>query len=422
MHVLAILATLPLVTCGLLENRYSSQLKSRDDPATKDMYIVYANSNDHHSLDRAISSAGVTPRHVYHSLRAFALEISGKELQRIKRSPHVNKVVRDKIITQRDAINRKDHKTYQFSNAEQNRRRTTRDAKLTTVTQGDNVPWNLARLSHFKPHQTSYTYDQSAGTGACVYVIDSGLLDSHPEFGGRAKLLENFSGDPDFDIRGRGTYIAGIVGSNKYGVAKNATIFGIKVMDDKGNTNVSTILAGMDFVMSDAPKRKCPSGVVVNISLVAKHSKSLNDAAGNMVKSGIFLAVAAGDDGRNAEKFSPASQSIACTVGATNKDDEFASYSNRGSYVNVLAPGTDVVSLTTDASNQTSTLGRLKALSGTFAASPHVAGLGAYLLGLGTNVTGLCHHISSTALQNVVVFGSGNYTGTPNRLINNGFK
>ena len=80
------------------------------------------------------------------------------------------------------------------------------------------------------------------------------------------------------------------------------------------------------------------------MSLGGGFAQTINDAAAGIVDAGLFLAVAAGNEGVDAGESSPASEPSACTVGATEKDDSLASYSNFGSVVDVLAPGTDIES------------------------------------------------------------------------------
>lgn len=96
--------------------------------------------------------------------------------------------------------------------------------------------------------------------------------------------------------------------------------------------------------MTDAKNRKCPKGVVVNMSLGGETSAAVNQAAASIVKAGHFLAVAAGNEAADASSSSPASEESVCTVGATTKQDELAEYSNFGKVVDILAPGTDIKS------------------------------------------------------------------------------
>jgi hypothetical protein len=106
----------------------------------------------------------------------------------------------------------------------------------------------------------------------------------------------------------------------------------------------SGVVAGINFVAEDAPKRSCPKGTVANMSLGGGYSASINQAAAALVDAGIFLAVAAGNDNADASNYSPASEASVCTVGATDSSDRKASYSNYGSIVDIQAPGSSIKS------------------------------------------------------------------------------
>ena len=146
------------------------------------------------------------------------------------------------------------------------------------------------------------------------------------------------------DANGHGTHCAGTVGSTSYGVAKNTALYGVKVLNDAGSGTYAGIIAGMDFVATDAPGRSCPNGVFANMSLGGGYSAALNEAAETMVARGIFLAVAAGNSNADASNFSPASAPSACTVGATTSSDSRSSFSNYGGIVDIFAPGSNVLS------------------------------------------------------------------------------
>lgn len=174
------------------------------------------------------------------------------------------------------------------------------------------------------------------------------------------------------------------------------------------------MIKGMEAVIDDVPNQDCPNGVVINMSFGTDKSEAVNDAAKALNDAGYFAAVAAGNgdllgNPQDAGDFSPASEPSICTVGASQKDDEVASFSNYGKVVDIFAPGVDV----------TSTIpgGKTEEMSGTSMASPHIAGLGAYFLGLGKSADGLCDYLKDIALEGVI---GGIRNGTVNLLAQNG--
>lgn len=141
--------------------------------------------------------------------------------------------------------------------------------------------------------------------------------------------------------------------------------------------------------------------------------EATNQAAAAAVEAGLFLAVAAGNDGLPAFLFSPASEPTVCTVGASDSDDSRASFSNFGALVDIFAPGVDVLSAWNNGTTETNVI------SGTSMATPHITGLGAYLLALegDRDPIALCERIQELstvdALSNPGLF-------TENRLAFNG--
>ena len=99
-----------------------------------------------------------------------------------------------------------------------------------------NSTWGQSRICQVRPSVPGYTYDNSAGTGTCSYVIDTGIDTSHPDFEGRATFLVNLSGDgQNLDANGHGTHVAGTIGGKTYGIAKKTKLYGIKVLKADGS-------------------------------------------------------------------------------------------------------------------------------------------------------------------------------------------
>ncbi|KAJ7864302.1 peptidase S8/S53 domain-containing protein [Mycena olivaceomarginata] len=261
-----------------------------------------------------------------------------------------------------------------------------RDQIVRTQATQTSAPWGLARVSHRSKLTlgtfTRYEHDPSGGKGVDVYVIDTGINIYHTEFEGRAEwgrtIPEN---EANVDGNGHGTHCAGTIASRKYGVAKAAKVIAVKVLGSDGSGTMSDVLAGVNYVVSSALTKAARGdtghkGSIINMSLGGGKSRALDEAMNIAVAVGIHVAVAAGNDDRDACNYSPAGAEEVITVGASTIGDERAYFSNHGKCVNVFAPGLSVVSTYIGSNTATATL------SGTSMASPHTAGLLAYLLSL----------------------------------------
>lgn len=235
----------------------------------------------------------------------------------------------------------------------------------------DQPGWNLDRIDQRNlPLNEKYFYEVESGRNVDVYVIDTGVDISHPEFQGRAVWGANFIDGINTDCNSHGTHVAGTVGSKTYGVAKNVNIVAVKVLDCAGSGVFSAVLKGFEYVINRSKKSKNP--VVVNMSLGGGKSRTIDTAMSQMLKNGIHIVVAAGNENSDACNTSPASHPGVITVGATTKLDTKAPFSNWGSCVNILSPGTEILSTVPG--------GKIKYLQGTSMASPAVAGVLAVLL------------------------------------------
>ncbi len=279
------------------------------------------------------------------------------------------------------------------------------DAVVHASTAQSGATWGLDRIDQRAlPLDGTYTYTPT-GAGVRAYVIDTGILTSHTQFGGRASTGYDALGGSGQDCNGHGTHVAGTLGSTTYGVAKGVTLIGVRVLDCAGNGTSSTVVAGMDWVASN---RVLPA--VANLSLGADASQAVDDALARLVNGGVTVVVAAGNLGVDACTQSPSRAPAAITVGATTNTDARAGYSNYGSCVDLFAPGSSITSTwyTSTTANYT--------LSGTSMASPHVAGVAALYLQGNPSATpaAVTNAILSTATTGVVTNGG---TGSPNRLL-----
>ncbi|MFD3382055.1 MULTISPECIES: S8 family peptidase [unclassified Streptomyces] len=247
-----------------------------------------------------------------------------------------------------------------------------RDATVAVEHRQSDPPWGLDRVDQQDlPLDSSYTWPESAGRGVTAYVIDTGVRITHKDFGGRASHGWDFV-DNDAtaqDGQGHGTHVAGTIAGTTYGVAKQANVVAVRVLDDNGAGTLSQVIAGIDWVTKNARKP-----AVANMSLGGLADPQLDAAVRNSIASGVTYTVAAGNDGLPASLSSPARVKEAVTVGASDKKDARADFSNWGARLDLFAPGVNV----TSASNASDT-GRAT-FSGTSMASPHAAGAAALYL------------------------------------------
>lgn len=157
-------------------------------------------------------------------------------------------------------------------------------------------------------------------------------------------------------------------------MAKKTKLYANKVFDSSGFGATTAVLDGIAYVTNNRTQ-DCPLGSVVNISIGGYRRKITYDAVATLVRSGVFVAVSAGNEGADVQNFSPGSVPSVCTVGPTTKNDTRLEWSNYGRGVDIHAPGFEIESAFID--------GATAIESGTSMAAPHIAGLAAYLLGSG---------------------------------------
>ncbi|ORZ24394.1 peptidase S8/S53 domain-containing protein [Absidia repens] len=247
--------------------------------------------------------------------------------------------------------------------------------------------WGLSRISQRQlPLANAFGYPHDAGKGVDIYIVDSGVDASNSDFDGRVTVGANFiRGSVDGDENGHGTILAGIAAGTEYGVAKKANIISIKCLSANGTGDIGTIIEGLHYILHDIQSRPQPPRAIINLSLVAQKSAALNQATDALTRAGAIVVAAAGnyhegDDHskRNACNYSPASASTVITVGSTDEKDLFASFSKDGKCIDILAPGTSILSDAMQSDNSSSK-GIKTWYSGTSYSAPHVAGVLALL-------------------------------------------
>lgn len=252
------------------------------------------------------------------------------------------------------------------------------------------APWGLARISHRDSLSfgtfNKYLFAEDGGEGVDVYVIDTGTNTDHVDFEGRAHWGKTIpQNDEDIDGNGHGTHCSGTIAGKKYGVAKKANVYAVKVLRSNGSGTMSDVVMGVEWAAkSHSEKAKAAKkgkgkgfkGSVANMSLGGGSSKTLDMAVDAAVDAGMHFAVAAGNDNADACNYSPAASENAVTVGASTLADERAYFSNFGKCTDIFAPGLNILSTWVGSKYAVNTI------SGTSMASPHITGLLAYLLSL----------------------------------------
>ncbi|CAN5210291.1 S8 family peptidase [soil metagenome] len=231
---------------------------------------------------------------------------------------------------------------------------------------GEDTPWGIKRVG-----------GGQNGTSKTAWVIDTGIDLTHPDLNINKDDTRHWSAfstgrdkSPN-DGNGHGTHVAGTIAAIKgngigvVGVAPGAPLVAVKVLSSSGSGSTSGVIAGINYVGGAAK-----TGEVANMSLGGSYSETLNLAVTNAAGKGIFFAIAAGNDSKDASKYSPASAEGAniFTVSAMGVDDLWASFSNFGNPpIDYCAPGRNIKSTWKD--------GGYNTISGTSMAAPHVAGI-----------------------------------------------
>jgi subtilisin family serine protease len=284
------------------------------------------------------------------------------------------------------------------------------DSTFAVVGDQANPPsWGLDRVDQRDlPLNNNYHYDYN-GTGVRAYVIDTGILTTHNDFGGRAFWGKDCTNTGQSDTVGHGTHVAGTIGGAAYGIAKNVSLYAVKVCTSATSCLNSDILCGIDYVTSQ--KQGNPSiPMVANMSLGGPFNSTMNNSIQGSVTTGVFYAVAAGNSAADACNTSPASSPNAFTVGATTSSDARSSFSNFGTCLDAFAPGSGITSAWNTSNTATMTL------DGTSMATPHVTGAAALVLH--QNPSWSPYQVTSeladrTSLNKITDAGSG----SPNRLL-----
>ena len=281
------------------------------------------------------------------------------------------------------------------------------------------LSWGLDRIDQRTVVTSSRSYEFSEdGGGVKAYILDSGVNASHPEFGGR--VLEGWSyrssstalasyrssleanvanpnngieacpndathtvdpavfdnpasvdatdkGQTDND--GHGTHVAGIIGGDTTGVAKNVSIVPVRSLDSCGNGTTTMILEALNWILNN---HAAGERAILNLSIgFSSTVSSVDTAITNIMNEGVVVIAAAGNEATSACGNTPASTLGTISVGASTDQDREASFSNYGLCVDLFSPGSNIESTFPIVNG---TANSYKAQSGTSMAAPFVSG------------------------------------------------
>ncbi|KIO19642.1 hypothetical protein M407DRAFT_30713 [Tulasnella calospora MUT 4182] len=231
--------------------------------------------------------------------------------------------------------------------------------------------WPLSWLDGPTPRHPLDKADNSLHLIVNIYVLDTGINTVHVTF---------VSGQ-NSDGHGHGTHCAGTAVGALHGVAKYANVIAVKVPSNSGSGSTypfgRPLLSPRLSVVARIPLWTRAFKRSVSSTVLSRDGEDTDEQSlpAQAIDAGIFVAVAAGNDNSNAQNTSPARVTAAFTVGASTIADARASFSNYSSVVDIFTPGQNVILAWIGSTTATNNI------SGTSIATPHVAGVAAYLFG-----------------------------------------
>ncbi|KZE44081.1 peptidase S8 [Brevibacillus parabrevis] len=239
--------------------------------------------------------------------------------------------------------------------------------------QSQQVPWGIEHIGAAAAHSQQYK-----GQRIKIGVLDTGIS-AHPdlEVKGGISYIE---GEDDFgDQHGHGTAVAGVIAARDndfgiVGVAPEAELYAIKVLDKKGHGTYSSMIQGIEWAIQNRMN-------ILSISAGGYvDSRALHDQIKRANEHGILVIAAAGNRGLGEEtELFPAQYAETISVGAVDQEDQRADFSSVGKELDLMAPGVDIRSTAPGGDYQTR--------SGTSLAVPHVAGAAAVIWSAKGNIS-----------------------------------
>lgn len=267
--------------------------------------------------------------------------------------------------------------------------------------------WGLDRIDQRVPGEDNKYNYKYTGKDVDIYILDSGINTSHVDFTGRIKPGVSYTSDTVEDCHGHGTHVSGIAAGSTYGIAKEANIIPVKVLDCYKFGSIFDVLSGIDWVIAQHDSSKV---AVMNLSFASNEfDPQLNAKVRQALADNIVVVAGAGNNTGNASNYSPASEPTILTVAGSTIGNGVALTSNYGSVIDLYAPSSMIVSAWKGSSTA------FESKSGTSQAASFVSGIAALAIEQYSNKSAeqIMSLIIDTATTNVL---SSVPSDTPNKL------
>jgi len=326
-----------------LGKQLSLSVKSKPTSRTERRNIVFHRLKDYRNCIKHLAAAGIRPLKKVDSMRMICCHADkGADWKALNVHPRIALVERDRKV-----------KTHGLGRAGE---------RLSSVVKS-RIPWNVGRVKAPPAWPTA-----NFGASVKIAILDTGIA-RHPDLtiaGG----VNTITGKSYADDNGHGTHVAGIAaaaGRRKiYGVAPKVELYAVKVLDENGSGFISDIIEGIDWCLARGIR-------VMNMSFgLAGDSSLLRTAIRHARRRGAVIVASAGNSGSSLPRIdAPARYPETIAVAATTRANRTASFSSRGSGVDLAAPGVSILSSWLN--------GTYRRESGTSMAAPHVTGAAALL-------------------------------------------
>jgi thermitase len=233
------------------------------------------------------------------------------------------------------------------------------------------------------------SWDSAKGTGTSIAIVDSGIDQGHPDLGAKVAAQRDFVDDDAVanDPYGHGTHVAGIAaaltnnGRGVAGACPACKLLVARVINENGQTTSAKLVKGITWSANN-------DADVINLSLAGPANNNLELAVDKARATGAVIVAAAGNEGTKTPRY-PAAYTKVIAVSATNENDRLAGFSSRGSWVDLAAPGTNILSTGAD--------GGYYEENGTSEAAPFVSALAGLLASEGKTASEVRQRMESTA-------------------------